>query len=61
MAPAGEAGGVNHAFGLDPDTKKRRLVTAETYSRLAGEYEAAGRKADAARCDGVVERCVQGV
>lgn len=48
------------AFGLDPDIKLRRLITAETYSRLAGQHERAGRKADAKRCDGVVERCVQG-
>lgn len=48
-------------FGLDPDTMRRRMATAETYSRLATEYEKTGRKDHSARCDGVVERCVQGI
>ena len=49
-------------FGLmDQDTMRRRRQTAETYARLADEYEDARRHEDAKRCEGVVARCIQGI
>jgi hypothetical protein len=62
-----------YTFGLDATTRARRLQTAETYSHLATQYERQASKCKpggerhaelmrhSARCDGVVERCVQGV
>lgn len=43
------------------DFRHRRRLTAETYSRMAEHYEQVGRTDDAARCDGVVARCVRGI
>lgn len=34
-----------------------REVTADTYQRLAEDYDRRGRRTDADRCRGVVQRC----
>ena len=53
--------GMRMTFGLDPDTKRRRLATAETYGNLADRMRRKVAKRTRVVVEGVIERCVQGV